>query len=92
MTFLERIDVDLIELHRLAGCVIDQIVIDRRRSVVKQHSITAREALLALLYEAQLVAVAAENIASGLQLSDDDHARLLVAWGRISAIVSEAVR
>ncbi|MBL8348885.1 MAG: hypothetical protein JNL87_01100 [Burkholderiaceae bacterium] len=51
--------------------------------------ITAREALRALAFEAQLVAVAAENIARGLILGDGDRARLLVSWARITTIVAE---
>lgn len=87
---LERIDADLIEPQRLAGCVVDQLRNERRRQPANgPRGITAREALRALAFEAQLVAVAAENIAHGIALSDDDRARLLVAWGRITTIVSE---
>lgn len=82
-------EMDLIEPPRLAACVIDDIVIDRRRARDARQGLTAREALLAIKFEAQLVAVAAENQAQGLPLSDDDRARLLVAWGRIDYIVSE---
>lgn len=87
---LERIDADLIEPQRLAGSVIDQLRIERRRQPRVQRGITAREALQALSFEAQLVALAAENVAHGLTLSDDDRARLLVSWGRITTIVAEA--
>ena len=88
---LERIDADLIEPQRLAASVIDQLRIERRRPAANgPRGITAREALRALAFEAQLIAVAAENLAHGIALSDDDRARLLVAWGRITEIASEA--
>jgi len=91
MTIFERIDADLIEPQRLAGSVIDQLRTERRRPAANgSRGITAREALRALSFEAQLVAVAAENLAHGMALADGDRARLLVAWGRITEIASEA--
>jgi hypothetical protein len=47
---------------------------------------------LALAYEAQLVAVCAENQALGIPLTDDDRSRLLVSWGLIDTIYTEVVR
>ena len=93
---LDEIDADLIEPQRLAECVIDSLKIERRLSASHQggrrrrHGISHREALQALQFEAQLVAVAASNLANGVELSEGDRARLLIAWGRIDIIVSEA--
>ena len=87
---LARIDGDLIEPQRLAASVSDRILIERRRPGYSGRALSAREALQALLFEVQLVAVAAENIAHGIALSDADRARLLLAWGRITTIATEA--
>ena len=89
-----RIDADLIEPQRLAACVRDELLVDRGRPPTRRYGngITAREALQALWFEAHLVAVAAENLATGIILADADRVRLLIAWGHIDAIVQEAVR
>jgi hypothetical protein len=89
---LHRIDADLIEPQRLAGAVIDQTLIERRRRPEHRGQLTAREALVALKFEALVVALAAQNVARGISLSDDDRARLLVAWARIDTIAAEATR
>lgn len=89
---LDRIDADLIEPQRLAECVIDRIKVDRRKRDYAGRPLSAREALLALTFEAQLVALCAENQAQGVALTDADRARLLVAWARITTIVSEACK
>lgn len=90
---LDRIDADLIEPKRLAECVIDRIKVDRRKhGDAAGRALSAREALLALTFEAQLVALCAENQAQGVALTDADRARLLVAWARITTIVSEACK
>ena len=51
----------------------------------------AREALRVLLPEVQLTAIAAENIASGIALTDDDRDRLILAAQRIRG-AAEAVQ
>ena len=89
---MERIDADLIEPQRLAECVIDRIKIDRRKRDYAGRALSAREALLALTFEAQLVALCAENQAQGIVLTDADRARLLVAWARITTIIGEACK
>ena len=55
------------------------------------HWHAAREAFLVVSQEALLVAIAAENIASGIDLSDDDRDRLILAAQRIRD-AAEAVR
>jgi hypothetical protein len=90
---LNRIDADLIEPQRLAESVIDQFKVERRKApTAGPRGITAREALQVLSVEAQLVALASQNIARGIKLNDLDNARLMVAWARITTIISEAGR
>lgn len=89
---LAEIDPDLIEPQRLAECVIDQIKIERRRRAAgNDRALSAREALLALQFEAHFVAVAAQNQAQGIALEADDLTRLMVAWGRIAFITNAVV-
>lgn len=88
---LTDIDADLIEPQRLAECVIDQLKIERRKSPADtRHGLSAREALIALQFEAQLIAVAAHSLSQGFTLSAHDLARLLVAWARVEAILEGA--
>ena len=89
-----RIDADLIEPQRLAASVRDELLVDRGRPPARRfgNGITAREALQALWFEANVVAVSAENLATGKVLTDADRVRLWVAYGNIYAIVQEAVR
>lgn len=89
-SLLDTIDADLIEPQRLAESVIDQLTIERRKPPTdKPRGISAREALIALRFEAQVVALAAHNIAAGICLTEDDKARLMLAWGRIEVITTE---
>ena len=89
---LDDIDADLIEPQRLAGCVLDELRAERRWPPHddRQRGISLREAMTALRFEVTLTAVAAGNIAAGLALSDDDRARLMIAWARIEAVLDEA--
>ncbi len=88
---LNQIDADLIEPQRLAECVIDQLKIERCTLPPDQpRGITAREALIALRYDAQLVALSASNLSHGVALTDYDLACLLVAWGHIEAVMEGA--
>jgi len=48
--------------------------------------LSARDALAVLSQETTLVAVAAGNVARGVQLSHDDRARLMTAAGRINTV------
>lgn len=90
MSIMDKIDADLIEPQRLAGCVLDQARIERRRPGNSGRPLTSREALQAARFEVQLTAVAAENLAQGFTLTDSDRARLLVAWARLEALALEA--
>ena len=87
---LDLIDADLIEPQRLAGAVVDRVLIDRRKRDYAGRALTAREALQALAFETQFVAVVAQNLAQGITLEAGDLARLMVAWARIDTIATEA--
>lgn len=90
MTIFDKIDADLIEPQRLAGSVLDQARIERKKPGSNGRPLSSREALQAARFEVQLVAVAAENLARGITLGEDDHARLLMAWARLEALSVEA--
>lgn len=87
--FLNEIDADLIEPQRLAGSVIDHCIVKRKRGETGRM-MSPYEALKALVFEAEVVMVGAENLAFGMKLSDEDRQRLRVAVGRISTIAREA--
>lgn len=81
-----------IEPDRRAECAIDLINAESRtwaRRNRPPRSISAREALIALEFEALVVMVAAGNIAQGLTLTEEDRQRCLLAYSRIDTIVSE---
>lgn len=59
---------------------------DRTQAWRKPLPFPARDALEILATEAMLVAVAAGNIAHGVQLSAEDRARVMQAAGRINVI------
>ncbi len=61
-----------------------------RRTHRRPRAFTARDALIVLQFEAVLVGVAAGNVAYGIELSEADRDRLLLAVSRIHAIVDEA--
>lgn len=85
----ERIDADLIEPQRLAGSVVDEVVIQRRKRDYNGRALNAREALQALKCEALVVSLSAQNMAQGITLEAGDLARLMVAWARIETIATE---
>lgn len=90
MTIFDKIDADLIEPQRLAGSVLDEARNARKEPGGNARPLSSREALQAARFEVRLVAVAAENLAHGITLTDDDRARLLVAWARLEALAAEA--
>ena len=82
-----------VEPSRRAECAIDEITAARtqwERQHRRPRALSAREALLVLAFESTLVAVAAGNVAEGVQLSQADRDRLLLAKRRINVIVDEA--
>ncbi|MEP7301713.1 MAG: hypothetical protein ABI699_09305 [Caldimonas sp.] len=86
-------DFDLVDGERKADVLLDRVRVESREHVRKRdRAFTNRDALLCLEFEALLVAVAASNLARGVALTDDDRARLWLAYGRMQAIVDEAVK
>ncbi|MEI2677861.1 MAG: hypothetical protein V9G29_08490 [Burkholderiaceae bacterium] len=63
-----------------------------QRAQRQPRALSAREALEALQFEAMLVWVAAQNIASGVQLTSVDMERLTLACSRIHVITDEVTR
>ena len=55
----------------------------------KPTALSPRAALEVLAFEANLVAIAAGNIAKGVSLSDADRARVMAATGRINLIAKD---
>jgi len=55
-----------------------------KKSSRPNHWHSEREALRVIRFEAQLVAVAADNIANGIELASDELDRLVLAAQRIS--------
>ena len=85
-------DIDLVEPERKAGVLLDRIAIDSRQHQRKrERSFTARDALACLEFEALFVAVAASNVAQGVELSEADLERLWLASTRITTITNEAI-
>lgn len=96
---IRDIDPHLIEPQRLAGSVQDTIIIERSQRGYSGRAISTREALQALTYEANFVAVAALNLrwckaqskCGCTILADSDIDRLLIAKNAIDGITAEAV-
>jgi hypothetical protein len=86
-------DHDCVDPERRAAALID-IGTARRRAAERkrERAFTTREALTCLEFEAMLVAVAASNLAQGVELTQEDLDRLWLASERITTIVEEACR
>lgn len=86
---------DLAEIpaeHR-AGVAEDIVTIARdqwARAHRRPRALSAREALLALVLEAQIVWIIGCDLQAGKDMSPEDWDRFLVALRRIDGIVSEA--
>lgn len=81
-----------IPAERRAG-VAEDIVTASRQQWAREHrrprALSAREALLALQFEALLVWTAAANLRAGVELSEEDFERLGIAMTRIDTITDE---
>ena len=73
---------DFVSAAKALGAWVD----DGRTTRTTPTPLPARDAIQILATEANLVAVAAGNIAHGLVLTDDDRTRLMTAAGRINRI------
>lgn len=81
-----------LEPDRRAAVAIDRITraeLDHQRKSRRPSALTAREALAAVHFECLLVTICASNIAQGIELTDKDYERLLLAAARIERIATE---
>lgn len=75
-----------------AESAIDKITAESGAWAKKRpRTLSAREALAVLQFEATFVAVAACNLANGKPLTAEDRQRLLVAAQRIDVLADEAI-
>lgn len=87
-------DCDLVDSERRAAAVLGDIGTAARawqRQNRRPRALSAREALIALQFETLLIGVAASNLVNGVELSEDDYERLMLACSRITAISDEAI-
>ena len=90
---MNALDLAGVKPERHSGCALDHIHaarVQHQRDHRTPRALTAREALVALQFEALLVYVAAANLRNGVQLSADDMDRLTIAVRRIDIITDEA--
>lgn len=83
-----------VDPERRAAATLDDIRAasrDWKRHNRRPRALTARDALLVLRYETLLVGVAAGNVANGVELSDADRERLMLAVARIGVISDEVI-
>ena len=94
---------DRVLVHCWAGCPVEDVISavgltfddlyskrTTHRCKPERRPFPAADVLRALEREALIAAVAASNLANGIELTDADRARLLVASERISAAVTES--
>jgi hypothetical protein len=80
------------EWAQRAEAAIDQVAMQSHAWHRKRpRAFTARDALIALQFEATLLHVVSAAMREGSALNDEDHERLVVACGRINVIVDEVV-
>jgi hypothetical protein len=94
---IRELDDGRVLVHCFAGCEVESILgavglefdalfPDREvgdREQRQRRPFNARDVLEAVTFEALVAAVAAENIAMGVQLAESDHARLMLAAERL---------
>lgn len=80
---MQRYGIDFIDAAKALGCWVDDGQPHRPQ---KPKPLPANQAIQVMGFEANLTAIAAANLAHGVQLSDRDRSRLLVAAGRIQTI------
>jgi hypothetical protein len=83
---MQHAGLDFVEATKAVGAWVDD---GKPQTHRKATALTPRNALEVLGFEATLCAVAAGNLAAGLQLSDADRARLLVCCNRITRLVED---
>lgn len=81
---------EFVEAAKALGAYVED---DRpHRGREKAATLSPRAALEVLSFEALIAAVAASNVAHGVQLTDEDRTRLLQAAGRIQRIADEVAQ
>ena len=86
------IDLMNVDVGRRASVALDAIAVSRQhwnREHRRPRALSAREALVALQFEALLVATAAGNVRNGVMLTNEDFDRLALAVRWIDDIVGE---
>lgn len=89
---MDALDLPDVDPQRRSGIALDRVHAaraDHEREHRRPRALTAREALVALHFEALLVYVAACNVRAGVELSEGDMERLGVAVRRIDLITEE---
>lgn len=74
---------EFIDAAKALGCWVDD---GRAPVTTKPTPLSPRQALSVMAFESTLAAVAAGNLAKGLNLTDTDRARLMVAANRINRL------
>ena len=85
-------DLMSVDAGRRASVALDAIAMSRQhwnREHRRPRTLSAREALAALQFEALLVATAAGNVRNGVMLTNEDFDRLALAVRWIDDIVGE---
>lgn len=83
---MQHAGLNFVEAAKAVGAWVDD---GKPQKHHKATTLTPRNALEVLGFEATLCAVAAGNLAAGLQLSNVDRARLLVCCKRITRLVED---
>ena len=75
---------EFVAAAKALGCWVDD---GRPQVQTKPTPLSPRQALSVMRFESTLTAVAASNLANGVNLSDTDRARLMVAANRINRLL-----
>ena len=78
---------DVVSILAAIGLGFDALFPDKPIPNAKRERISPADALRCISFEATLAAVAAANIAQGIEITSDDRARLFVAAGRINSVL-----
>ena len=83
---IQAYDMEFIDAAKALGVWVDD---GKPQATKKPTALTPRSALEVLGRESTIVAIAAGNIAQGINLTDEDRSRLMVCAGRINKIVGD---
>lgn len=91
---MDPLDLHDVDPQRRSGVALDHIhraKTEHQREHRRSRALTAREALLALQFEALFVYVCASNLKNGVILDEADMERLAIAVSRIDVLTQEAL-